>query len=69
MTERKVLRVQWHDYNNGVYFITICTFQKNTYSVIYQREESIIRKKARLSDNVSKPYLSIIVMWNYGTML
>jgi len=29
MNERHAFRARWHDYNNGIYFVTICTYEKN----------------------------------------
>lgn len=28
MSDRHTLRVQWHDYNSGIYFVTICSYEK-----------------------------------------
>lgn len=28
MTDRHRFRAQWHDYNDGIYFVTICSHEK-----------------------------------------
>lgn len=29
--ERKYSRAKWHDYNSGIYFVTVCTYNKTHY--------------------------------------
>ncbi len=31
MGDRHQFRAKWHDYNNGVYFVTICTYEKRHF--------------------------------------
>lgn len=71
MTERKVLRVQWHDYNNGVYFITICTFQKKHLfghiskgRIHYTKEGEIVRQCIKAIPFHHRH----VELWNYVVM-
>ncbi|MEG9500082.1 hypothetical protein [Mannheimia indoligenes] len=46
--ERKIIREKWHNYQNGCYFITICTKNKMHYfGKIYQQKMyfSLLGKK------------------------
>lgn len=71
MTKRKVLRVQWHDYNNGVYFITICTFQKKHLfghiskgRIHYTKEGEIVRQCIKAIPFHHRH----VELWNYVVM-
>ena len=48
MTDRHSIRATWHDYKEGIYFITICTGQKQHLLGRITNSEMHFRQKGKL---------------------
>lgn len=71
MGDRHHLRAQWHDYNDGVYFVTICSYQKTHIFGHIQAGTVYSTTLGKIVDehiNKISEYHKDAEVWNYVVM-
>lgn len=71
MSDRRRIRAEWHDYNDGVYFVTVCCFRKKFYFGNIQdntMKYSLVGQIARQCISEIPKHFNYVELWNYVVM-
>ena len=71
MSDRHAFRAEWHDYNSGIYFVTICSKDKQHIFGNIRNSNMILSEIGKIVEScildISNHHTNV-VLWNYVVM-